>query len=993
MPEKGKQSPIETVRQSIRRGRRFLTQASEAAGNEKAGAAARGAMNGKVRTAEVRKQGKQAIAGRAIAIVAMAWISAGAAKAGEQPLYQPAPAWIVEAPLPDLSKAGSDTPAILIFDNQQRIEDGRSWIYSDTATRATSAEMLGQLATITLPWMPDKGDIIIHDLKILRGQQQIDLLASDKRFTVLRREQGLEQRMLTGLLSATMAVEGLQVGDVLRLRYSITSKDDALAGRAQSLAPVLTAPLRIAFGRSRAMWPTDSAVSWKALATGVEAKTVRKGDFTELSIPLPLPKQPDIPGDAPVRFRQPQILELSTFKSWPDVSQVMARLYRTDGLIAPGSPLEGALAEVKAGTTPLDRAQRALQIVQDRVRYLMVGMNGGNYVPQKPEETWSLRYGDCKAKTLLLLALLHGAGIEAEPVLASSRLGDIVPERLPSVAAFDHVLVRAVADGETLWLDGTGSGARIEDIHDTPPFRNVLPVRAQGAELMTMAMHRNARPTIDLAIEADESASVDLPSPFSITAVIRGPLTTNFGLMMNQLDKKQQDEIVSQYLSQLTGQAQFSDLSITIDETAASVTLKGVGAAGSSWRQTDKRMKRSLSRALGDISFSPDRARPAWASIPVATQDPMAVRYRLRLRLPDGGKGYTIEGDQAVTTTLAGRELMRTMTLVDGVITVDERMDATGAEIAVAQIPAERDKIAVAKAREPRIVAPATALREWDLNGRDPKGATQIAALETAFAKAIARDPDAASSYAGRIDFRRTIGDRKGAMADLDKAIKLAPDVDLYLRRAALRRALGDLPAALADAEAARELDPSSASAIATVAQLRAEKGDTAGAVALLDQRIELGGEARDRYVSVKADILGTYGEPEEALKLVDTLLEEKPGRPDLLNSRCWIKGTRSVMLDTALKDCTSAIELGSSTYQALDSRAMVWFRLGRYEEALQDLNAVLDASPDLAESRFMRAVVLSRLNRAAEGTADLAIARSIDPRIDSDYARFGIKP
>ncbi|MFK5108591.1 hypothetical protein ACI394_29055, partial [Klebsiella pneumoniae] len=84
----------------------------------------------------------------------------------------------------------------------------------------------------------------------------------------------------------------------------------------------------------------------------------------------------------------------------------------------------------------------------------------------------------------------------------------------------------------------------------------------------------------------------------------------------------------------------------------------------------------------------------------------------------------------------------------------------------------------------------------------------------------------------------------------------------------------------------------------------------------------------------------------------------DKPGNPDILNLQCWLKGTRQVMLDSALKDCTRAIELSESTAGALDSRAMVWYRLGRDDEALADLDAALDAQPGLASSLFMRAVI-----------------------------------
>ncbi|MBC7042391.1 transglutaminase, partial [Salmonella enterica subsp. enterica serovar Enteritidis] len=111
---------------------------------------------------------------------------------------------------------------------------------------------------------------------------------------------------------------------------------------------------------------------------------------------------------------------------------------------------------------------------------------------------------------------------------------------------------------------------------------------------------------------------------------------------------------------------------------------------------------------------------------------------------------------------------------------------------------------------------------------------------------------------------------------------------------------------------------------------------------------------------------------------------------PSLMNARCWAKGTRSVMLDTAVKDCTRAVELSEDSTAALDSRAMVWFRLGRFEDALGDLDAVLAAEPGQASSRFLRAIVLQQLHRDAEAASELKIARRITPSVDRHYARYG---
>jgi len=176
-----------------------------------------------------------------------------------------------------------------------------------------------------------------------------------------------------------------------------------------------------------------------------------------------------------------------------------------------------------------------------------------------------------------------------------------------------------------------------------------------------------------------------------------------------------------------------------------------------------------------------------------------------------------------------------------------------------------------------------------------------------------------------------------------------------------------------------------------STALLLAETGDLAAANALVDQKIALGGKTRDAYKRAKAQMIGQFGDPQEAIRQIDALLADKPGTAGLLNARCWIKGTRSVMIDTALKDCTSAIELSEQAYGPLDSRALIWFRMGRYTEALADLDTVLKAAPGLAQSRFLRSIVRSHMGQAGPAAEDLAIARRIDPGIDRTNARYGL--
>ena len=913
------------------------------------------------------------------------------AHAGDKPLYAPAPDWVVPAPPIDPAKLTPDGPIMLVFDNQQRLKDGMVWIYAEAALRATSAQALAQIGTVALPWMPDKGDLIVHRAEIIRGAEHIDLLKTPDRFSVLRREEGLEQRMMNGMLTATMQVQGLQVGDILRISYSVTQVDRALAGRMQSRAPLLADPIPVGFARMRMLWPVTSDVRWKAYADGAKPLLKTVGDQRELTIAMPLPKAAELPTDAPVRYRKLPLFDISDFADWAEVSKTMAPLYATEGLIAPGGPIAAEIAKITAASSdPRHRAAAALQLVQDKVRYLLMGMDGGNYIPQTPTATWQLKYGDCKAKTLLLLAMLRAMGIEAEPVLASAEMGGLVNDRLPAPAAFDHVLVRATIDGKSLWLDGTDSGSRLADIDNTPGFRTVLPLRAGGAGLMPLPIHANARPDVAVAIDYDQSAGVDMPAVYKIAVTVRGAAAIMANDAASQASAEQKLEMVRNAIKPYVGESHVADSAIRYDAESGTAMVTATGLASANWRREQNRYRMTVDRAVQLLDFTPDRARPAWRDIPVATAGPAALSYRTTVRLPGGGAGYTLDGDQSLSGSLAGNTVTRTSSLTDGVVTVDERVDEFGIEIAPADIAAERSRMALASGRLLRVVAPASLEPRWKRVLAARKNGS-FKPIETLFAKVIAGDPKGVNGYYSRASFRLVGFDPRSAIPDLTQVLAIEPSATTHLRRASAYRAIGDDAKALADVEAARALDPASLGGLNMLALLKADRGESKAALALLDERIEQGGKERFDVIAAKAEIQADGGAPADGIATLDAALVERPGDPMLLNNRCWVKGTHNLALDTALKDCTKAIELAEVPTAALDSRAMVYFRMDRLDDALADLNSALDASPDMASSLFLRAVIYKKQGKTAEAAEDLAGARLISPQIDVKYKKYGI--
>jgi transglutaminase-like putative cysteine protease len=110
-------------------------------------------------------------------------------------------------------------------------------------------------------------------------------------------------------------------------------------------------------------------------------------------------------------------VELSDFADWGEVAALFAPLY--DAARRPGPHLLHAEIDRIAAISPdpMVRIGHALALVQGAVAYRYVALNEGNLRPAGA--VWAAKAGDCKGKSALLLALLDGLGIRAEPALSA----------------------------------------------------------------------------------------------------------------------------------------------------------------------------------------------------------------------------------------------------------------------------------------------------------------------------------------------------------------------------------------------------------------------------------------------------------------------------------------------------------------------------------------------------------------------------------------------
>lgn len=514
---------------------------------------------------------------RIISSIAVAAFTVGApalAQNGEV-LVGPVPGWVQPSePLP----APENASGLFFVRAQDTLvhlaEDGQS-TYTSQRIKILHPQALN-MGNVALVWNPASGAPTVHSLRIHRDGAAIDVLKTAE-FEILRREDQLETAMLDGLLTAVLRVPDLRVADELEFAFTVPSHDPTMGSASFGLLSLANEPMP---GRFRLGISWEDGQKPDTRLTPDLAASVEVGhDALEVRVDNPQALTP--PRDAPLRYAWQRMIEFSDFGTWSDVSRRFSGIFEAAAQIGDSSPLAQEAERIAASHGgELARAQAALELVQRQVRYVYVGLNGGNLTPAGADETWQRRYGDCKGKTVLLLALLDQLGIEAEAVLANnSGLDDGFDQRLPSPGLFDHVLVRAKIGGKTYWMDGTLPDVAAVSIRPVIPYRWVLPLAASGHTLEAIPFEPFALPREMGVYEIDARAGFDEPGKIKQTTVKRGIEGLAEYAQFSALTREQ---LEGSFRSALVGSPQWNSIDAVEyrydrDHRASILTIAGTG--------------------------------------------------------------------------------------------------------------------------------------------------------------------------------------------------------------------------------------------------------------------------------------------------------------------------------------------------------------------------------------------------------------------------------
>lgn len=618
---------------------------------------------------------------------------AAPAMAESQVRYAAPDNWVGAPPHYALPQRQQGAFTLLLRDMQVYRDTGGVAVYESSRFRINTAEAL-TLGNLSLQWNPAAGGPVVHALRIHRDGAVIDVLQGAK-FSIFQREGALEQSMLDGLLTANLQVPGLRVGDELEFSVTTHSLDPTLGDHAFGLMmmPGMATPGTY---RLKLQWNAATPLTWRASPEIADAVVVRGNSVTA---ELRGPGLINLPERAPLRYAFQRYLNFTDFADWQAVSARLHPLYVQAATLSAGSELKAEATRIAARhKSPADRARAALKLVQDQVRYVYVGMDGANLTPAAADETWQRRYGDCKGKTALLLALLAELGIDAQAVLANVTTGsDGADQLLPSPGPFDHVLVRATIDGKGYWLDGTlqGDGRLLEQ--PIMPFKFVLPLTSAGVALEQLPFVPPAFPS-ELNLHAiDASAGRDAPAQYTLTRILRGAEALQLRTALQALPEGSVDPALREFFGGETSWHDLQSVDWQYDEARGALILTGKGTDDIEWDEAGRDWITSTDLPGAGFFPPPERKRPASqdAAAPYVNDPTRFACHVTTLKLPDAGQGRSWEHTAgAMNRTIGGVTYWRMADLRSGEVhtvmstrTVDPEISAADAALANAEIP------------------------------------------------------------------------------------------------------------------------------------------------------------------------------------------------------------------------------------------------------------------------------------------------------------------
>lgn len=364
------------------------------------------------------------------------------------------PEWVVDIPV-----RGERPPAESVTEGyfhaliEEQIHVGKQSAYHRIVREIVTGAGVQSASEIYIEFLPDYQELTVHQVTVWRDDNPQDRL-DQKAFRVLAREDELSRFIYNGTYTAYLILEDIRQGDRIEYSYTISGQNPVFGERfyrdiyLQSSSDIVHVyrSLLVPEGKQLSFRSFNNAP--KAAITGNDG--LKRYVWEDFQV-----KGAEYETYQPSWFDNYAHVQVSEYQDWGEVARWAASVNTVQ--INYGGKFAETVAALRARSKDLDDyVLNAIQLVQNDLRYMGVETGEHSHRAHTPLKVLEQGYGDCKDKSLLLIALLRKADVEAHMALVNTYHQDKIVEFLPSPLAFNHAVVRIQSPNKKLlWVDPT----------------------------------------------------------------------------------------------------------------------------------------------------------------------------------------------------------------------------------------------------------------------------------------------------------------------------------------------------------------------------------------------------------------------------------------------------------------------------------------------------------------------------------------------------------
>lgn len=528
-----------------------------------------------------------------------------------------------------------------LVDMQTRVGARTLERYNHFTRQVLTEGGISDAAEISIGFDPSFERLTVHGVWLHRAGERRDVF-EPAAVKVIQQEQELTQRLYNGTLSALIFVRDVRVGDTIEYAYTLEGQNPVFAGRySGEFYTRQGAPVGHMY--QRLLWPTRRTLHMKAHGTDLAPTVKELGEEREFVWEQRDLQAIEVDDALPSWYEAWPSIQLTEYASWKDVARWAAPLYEPPSRLSPELAREVERLRSE-NPTPSARLLAALRFVQDHVRYLGLELGPNSHRPHLPEEVLAQRFGDCKDKSLLLVTLLRGLGIEAHTALVNTERQHTLDSRLPTPMAFDHAIVQARLEGEEYWLDPTISQERGPlSEQRSRPYGRALVIDTSTEALVAIPPPESHEPTMEVEEHYAEHGTA---APASLTVETRwhGESANDMRRTLSTTPLKDLERMYLNFYARTDPEVRTSaPLKVTDDPEHNVLTLVESYTIPSFWRNGTRDFHAS------SVSTLLKRPHISKRTMPLAIQHPVNVRHRVRFEMLqslsiDGPEEGVVEG-------------------------------------------------------------------------------------------------------------------------------------------------------------------------------------------------------------------------------------------------------------------------------------------------------------------------------------------------------------